>query len=203
MLRVDGADSSPVEGATVTVETADGTPDPRAVFLRTGTTSDSAGAFTLTDVPEGSYRLVARKEGYSPGETPLTIGAGAATEGLRLTLSSTTGLNLQVMGPTGPPSSVNLALLDSAGRIVLNGGYPVAEGGRARISEAPPGRWTLLVASGGSATVSLEVTVPGPAVQVALPTETALRVTVPALAGSAVLGKATLLGADGRPYRSL
>jgi hypothetical protein len=200
---VDAADSSPVEGATVTVQAAGGEPDPRSAFLRSGTSSDSAGNFTLTDVGEGSFKVTARKEGYSPAETTVETGGGSAVDGLRLALNATQGLTLQVLTPAGgSPARLDAALLGPNGAALLTGSYPVTEGGRSRISEAPPGRWTLL-ASGGGATASLEVTVPGPPVQIVVPPATTLRVTVPDLAGSSVLAKATALGANGQPYRWL
>jgi protocatechuate 3,4-dioxygenase beta subunit len=201
---VDAADDSAVEGAVVSLEPADpSAATARPYMLRTGANSDSAGAFTLTEVPEGSFRLVARKDGYSPTEIALDIRAGAATENLRLALTATQGLILMPTASTGIPSTVSIALLDGTGKTVLTQSYPVADEGRARISEAPPGRWTLLVAGGASATASLEVTVPGPPVPVALPPATKLRVTVPDLAGSTALGKATVLGGNGQPYRWL
>lgn len=200
---VDAADSSPLEGATISAEPADGTPDDRRwSFARSGTSSDSAGNFTLTDLGAGTFRVIARKEGYSPAETTIDTGDGNSIEGLRLALSATQGLTLQVVSSAGTPSAVDVALLDPSGRAILTNSYPVTEGGRARISEAPPGRWTLLASSGG-ATSSLEVTVPGPAVAVTLLPATALRVTVPDLAGSSVRAKATVLGANGQPYRLL
>lgn len=36
---------------------------------------------------------------------------------------------LQVTGPAGLPSYLSVALVDASGRAVLNGGYPVVEGG--------------------------------------------------------------------------
>jgi protocatechuate 3,4-dioxygenase beta subunit len=199
---VDAADDSPIEGAVVSLDPADpNAASARPSMLRSGANSDSSGAFILTEVPEGSFRLVARKEGYSPAEIALDIRAGAATENLRLALNATQGLTLMPTAPAGVPSTLSVALLDATGRTVLTQSYPVADEGKARISEAPPGRWTLLVAGGASATASLEVTVPGPPVPVALPPATRLRVTVPDLAGSSALAKATVLGANGQPYR--
>lgn len=202
---VDAADSSAVEGATVTLEPLEPAPDAAGSrFLGSRTsTSDTTGAFAVSDVGEGSYRVVARKEGYGPAETTVQIGSGQSVEGVRLTLSATQGLTLQVAGPAGSLSSVDLALLDGSGRVVLAGRYPVAEGGRVRLSDAPPGRWSLLVASPGTATASLEVTAPGPPTAVALPPAIPLQVNVPDLEGSTLRATVTAQGANGRPYQTL
>jgi hypothetical protein len=78
VVRRDG-DATPVEGTTVTIESADGTP------IGSGA-SDAAGAFAI-DVPSGEYRIRSDSAGgllgeYSDG-TPCTVlvcdGSSAAT----------------------------------------------------------------------------------------------------------------------------
>ena len=122
---------------------------------------------------------------------------------MRLTLRPSAGLVLEVRGPSGlPPAEVQVALLDAAGRAVLQGRYVTGEGGRVRLTSAPAGRFRLLVAD-DLASAALEVTVPGPPLGVALAPTSELAVTVPALAESRQPATLTIAGADGRPFQSL
>jgi thermitase len=61
----DAKDGSPIVGATVT----DGT--------RT-TSTDAAGKYTIADVPQGSYQVVAGKEGYQSSSLMVNVLSGSA-----------------------------------------------------------------------------------------------------------------------------
>jgi hypothetical protein len=63
----DAEDGSPIVGATVT----DG--------VGTATT-DGAGKYTITDVPPGSYEVIASKEGYESVTASVTVVSGATSE---------------------------------------------------------------------------------------------------------------------------
>jgi hypothetical protein len=196
---VDAVSDEPVAEARVSLLTSDGR---RAEGLDATTGRD--GSFTLLEVGEGVWKVQANKEGYAPGETPIEVAGPAPVAGVEVAVKPTQGLVLVVVSATGrPPAMVRIAALDSRGKIVASGMQGVGEGGKVRIPTIPPGRWELLVETFESAQASLSVVVPGPEVAVTLPPGGALAITVPALEESALAGKATLIGPDGRPYRSL
>ncbi|HYO12902.1 MAG TPA: carboxypeptidase regulatory-like domain-containing protein [Thermoanaerobaculia bacterium] len=200
---VDATDSSPVEGASIVLESS----DPRESRGRPGemgASTDPSGAFSIGNVAEGTWRVIARKEGYSPSETTVEVGSGADVDGVRLTLSPGAGLVLEVRTTTGSiPAQIFAALLDAGGRSLLAGSYETGEGGRVRLTSAPAGRFRLYVSAAGAATTSVDVAVPGEPVRVVLPPASQIVVDVPDLAGQG--GRATLsvTGADGQPFRSV
>jgi protocatechuate 3,4-dioxygenase beta subunit len=198
---VDAQDQSPLRDATVSLEaTGDKPGNGMASAIPRGSTSDSAGAFELTEVSPGAYRLRAQKDGYSPADTQVQVGADADVSDLRLALQPTQGLTLQVSSSVGsPPSGVQVAVVDAAGQVKAAGSYATGENGRVRFDTAPPGSWRLLTTAEGSATVGQDVQVPGPPVPVLLYSATRLAVTVPAGAQ----GTITAIGADGQLFRAL
>jgi carboxypeptidase family protein len=198
---VDADEGSPLAEASIALEPAD---PARAGFARfSGVRTGPDGAFALDSPAEGDYRVIARKDGYAPAEAAVHVDAEGAAGEVKLSLSPAAGLRFTVRDATGSaPSAVDVALLDPAGRLLLSGSYPVSDGGRVRLTEAPAGRWLLLVAAGNTATAARAVDVPGSAVAIDLPEHTRLTVLAPALAGrpGATL---KITGADGLPYRSL
>ncbi|HZF12331.1 MAG TPA: carboxypeptidase regulatory-like domain-containing protein [Thermoanaerobaculia bacterium] len=199
---VDADEGSPLAEANVSLEPA----DPAKSGSRfSGSSTGPDGAFALDSPVEGDYRVIARKDGYAPADALVHVGASGATEEVKLSLSPAAGLRFTVRDATGSaPGSVGVALLDPAGRVLLAGNYPVSEGGRVRLTEAPAGHWLLLVAAGNSATATRAVDVPGSRVTVDLPDRTRLTVLVPTLAGKpGAAATLKITGADGLPYRSL
>jgi protocatechuate 3,4-dioxygenase beta subunit len=196
---VDAVSDDPVADAKVSLLAPDG----RSTDGLDATTGRD-GSFTLLEVGEGAWKVQANKEGYGPGETPIEVSGSAPVAGVEVAVKPTQGIVLVITSATGrPPAMVRIAALDGQGKIVASGMQGVGEGGKARIPTIPPGRWELLVETFESAQASLNVVVPGPEVAVALPPGGALTITVPALEESGLGGKATLIGPDGRPYRSL
>jgi protocatechuate 3,4-dioxygenase beta subunit len=201
---VDADDGSPVAEVAIGLEAV--TPDPSSFSsglpgpVKTG----PDGTFVLEAVAEGDYQIVARKEGYAPGEAPVHLAAGGGADDVKVTLTPSAGLRFTVRDATGnPPASVSAALLDPSGRLLLAGNYPVADSGRVRISEAPAGHWLLLVSGSNSATATVAVDLPGAGPAVTLPDRSHLTILVPELAGKAAGAKLQITGADGLPYRSL
>jgi hypothetical protein len=161
------------------------------------------GAFVLEAGAEGEYQVVTQKEGYAVARTPVHVAAPGADD-VKVALTPSAGLRFTVQDSTGTsPSTVFAALLDPAGQPLLSGNYPVGEAGRVRISEAPAGRWLLVVAGGSTATATAAIALPGPGPVVTLPDRTRLTVLVPELAGKPGGAKIRITGADGLPYRSL
>ncbi|HYO12550.1 MAG TPA: carboxypeptidase regulatory-like domain-containing protein [Thermoanaerobaculia bacterium] len=194
---IDATDSSPVAGAVISLESV-----PAEGGTRLGATSDQSGAFTVSQVPEGTWRAVARKDGYAPAETTVEVRPGSDVEGVRLSLSPGAGLVLEVLAATGnPPARIFAALQDAAGRTVVGDSYETGEGGRVRIGSAPAGNFRLFVSAAGSATVSLDVTIPGDPVRLTLPPGSHLAVRVPALEGDRTAATLTIVDPGGQPLR--
>jgi hypothetical protein len=207
---VDAVDSSPVEGASVGLffdlpRSFEGSEWQHFVGPLNGETgeTDPSGAFSLANVAEGPWVVVASKEGYSPAQAKVEVTSGADVEGVRLALSPGAGLVLEVRSASGSiPPQIFAALVDAGGGIHSSGSlYETGEGGRVRLGSVPAGRFRLYVAAAGTATVSVDVTVPGEPVQVVLPPASRIVVEVPDLAGQG--GRATLsvTGEDGQPFR--
>ncbi len=200
---VDADDLSPIAEATIALEPVQ--PDGSGIAgLLGGVQTGSDGGFVVEGGAEGDYRVVARKDGYAPAEAPVHLAAGGGVEDVKLSMTPAMGLRFTVRDATGnPPPTVSAALLDPAGRVLLAGNYPVSDGGRVRISEAPTGHWLLLVAAGNTATATVAVDVPGPRPAVDLPDRTRLTILVPELVGKPGRAGLQITGADGLPYRSL
>jgi hypothetical protein len=156
--------------------------------------SDADGRFTLAGATPGPHRLRAVKEGFSAAEAAFEVPASGDVEGLRLTLTPAPSLVLEVVGPVGvAPEWVGVALLDASGNPVASGTYTPGERGRIDVKSAPAGRYRLLVGGLDTATVTLDVTVPGGPIPVRLPAESIVKVRVVPLAGLAFGGKVTVL----------
>jgi len=193
---VDAADSSPVNGATVQLLSADGDPVPGR------TQTDSRGTFVVRGVADGTWRLRAQADGYAPGEANVQVD-GADVPEVEIALRATEGVTLQVATATGlPPQTLFYVVLDGAGQKIGDGRASVGEGGRARLSSVPPGAWQVLILTETTAPAEITVTSPGDAGRLTLPPPCTLRVRVPALADSPVTATVTLIGPGGRPFRT-
>jgi uncharacterized GH25 family protein len=193
----DAADSTPVAGAQVTLEAADG----KDTFSQSRTETDSHGAFRLAEVADGAWKLRVSHDGYSPADKNVQVD-GADSSDLEISLSPTEGLTLAVVLPSGEaPESIRAGVLDNAGKTVAAGFYPVGENGRVRLSNVPPGSWQIFVDSDFAAPGSVAATVPGPVARIALAPAGVVRVKVPALTQDDTTAKVSLAGPGGA-YRA-
>ena len=69
-----------ISGATVQVRSANGA-------LQKTTQSDTNGAFIISALPAGKYRLVVSNPGFETKEVPITIGTAGAPAPLRISLA--------------------------------------------------------------------------------------------------------------------
>ena len=199
---LDAADRRPVAGATVTV-TKPGDSGPAAFSGRSATT-DLSGKFRIANVADGGWTLTVGRRGYAAKTLDVNVENGHDQSDLSVELDPTEGLSLEVKLSSGrPPDSAEIAVLDDGGRALTSGTFSTGENGRIRLTSVPAGNWTVLVGAAGAGTVEMRATAPGPPLAVLLPPACALRVKIPALAGSPTAARATVRGADGRPYREV
>jgi uncharacterized GH25 family protein len=193
----DAADSTPVAGAKLSLEPAEGKDD----FPSSSAETDSHGAFRLAEVADGAWRLRVSHDGYSPAVKNLRVD-GADASDLEIPLSPTEGLTLEVVLPSGQaPERIRAGVLDTAGKLVASGFYPVGENGRVRLSNVPPGSWQIFVDSDFAAPGSVAATAPGPVVRVVLAPAGVVRVKVPALTQDETSATVGLTGSGGA-YRA-
>jgi len=191
---IDAQDASPVPGVRISIQsTAEG------VFPTfNDVTSDAKGGFRLLEVGDGAWKLRAVREGYATVERELRVEDGAAPEEVEIRLEPTEGVTVEAVLPSGqPPERLRVATLGPDGRAVVSGTYPAGENGRTRLSNVPPGRWSLLIESDQSAPVVAAASVPGPPVRVVLPLAGQLRIQVPLLAAGSAGAKVFLTGPGG------
>jgi outer membrane receptor protein involved in Fe transport len=155
ITTTDKADRPPLTGtvvdasgaviarATVQVRNANGT------TLRT-TQSDSNGAFILTGLPAGDYRLVVSSAGFEVKEIPLTIRTGELPAPLRIALAvGAVSTTISVEGRAGDL----IGIASSAGQVIVGAkeleNRPVLRSGE--ILETLPGLIITQHAGGGKA----------------------------------------------------
>lgn len=160
------------------------------------TTSDSQGFFRFADVPEGTWRLVASKDGYAPARRTVESGE----DRIELALPRTEGIRFQAVLASGTvPSKVTASVLDSSGREITGGTYRAAgTGGSFRITTVPAGSWKLWIGAKDGAFVQRSFTAPGELGQIVLPPAGKLKLTVAELEGRGQLAWVTLQGPDGK-----
>ncbi|ANM28429.1 hypothetical protein ABI59_00470 [Acidobacteria bacterium Mor1] len=199
---LDGADRSPLSGASVTVESS--ASNVVSMFPDYGATSDLDGNFTVANVTDGTWTLRVQKKGYATETREVSVQSERDVENITISLNPTEGLTLEVRLPGGQtPDEVRLAILDGTGQSIMHGRYPTGEAGKVRLSTVPAGSWRLVASASGSAATNVSVTAPGAAVPVQLAQATSLRVRVPGLAEGGQLGTVTLTDASGNPFRTL
>jgi hypothetical protein len=198
----DAVDGQPLAGGAVVLQRSNLGADSGQQFdFGNRAESDSRGYFSVSKVRQGSWRVVATKPGYAPGETMVAVdGNGAAEVEIRMT--ATEGVSFEVALESGSMvPTVQAAVLDLAGRQLASGSYSVIEG-RIRISTVPSGPWELVIQGGDSAATRFAVTSPGDLGRLVLPTGGTLHIRVPELE-QVPMATITLTDPDGRPFVSM
>jgi len=197
-LVLSSTTGRPIADALIVLQELGGPGDLQSGSITT-VGSDAQGAFTLGRLSAGRYSLTVRKDRYSPSERVLELIAGSPVENLKLVLSPTVGLDLVILRAFGrAPSVASLAVVDSAGNLMLSETRPVSADGHVRFATVPQGTWELVVSAPGSAATRTLATVPGEPVTLVLPDAAPLRVRVPSLLASNLVATLTLRTQDGR-----
>lgn len=200
---LDGSDRRPIAGATVSLSRP-GDQGGNSPIQQRAATSDLNGRFEIANVTDGTWTVTASRTGFAASTAEVSVQGGHDVDDVRVVLDATEGLALEAKLPSGRvPETIDVAILDPAGRSLIAGTYATGENGRVRLSSIPPGSWDLVVSAAGSGVMNLRVTVPGATVPLPLPPACNLTVTVPALAGSTTAATATIKSQDGRIFRTL
>ena len=157
--RVIAADTrEPVSGAEVSAE-VEGTSGMPLGGNRVGTSV--GGEFELFVPAGGRVLLRALAPGRAEGDLTIDTASGTEISGVEIELGQGEGLDLDVALWSGlRPDLVSTALIDAAGNRILADALMGRPAGKFRMTSAPPGEWTLLVAANESAVVARKVTVP-------------------------------------------
>lgn len=199
---LDATDLTPISGASVRLEPLEDRPELMGMSVQASATTDSAGSFHFSQASAGSYRVVAQRDGYAPGETPITVIDGLDQEAVEIRLEPTEGLRVIVRLPSGQPAGdVFAAVVDAAGRPLINGIY--SSGPEGFVLSVGPGSWEVLVAASGTAVSSVPVTVPAEPLRVVLEEQALLEIRIPEIEGESVRATARITAPDGHPFRSV
>lgn len=199
---IDTADRTALTGVRVQLTSPGGNED--SFMNRHAGISDVDGNFRIGNVPDGSWLLTSSLEGYATDTSDVVVQDGRDVGDVRIDLDPTEGLTVLAQMPNGrPPESVQVAVLDGAGRAVTAGNYRTGENGAVRLKSVPPGSWDLVIGAHGTGTLQASVTAPGTPVTLRLPESCTLEVRVPDLEGSGLVATATLTDGSGRPFRML
>ncbi len=198
---VRAAGGEPLPGVAVALERLDAGDDSHPIlrfsFGNRGE-SDSRGYFRVPRVRQGSWRVVATKPGYAPGEATVAVAGGGAAE-VEIRLTPTEGVSFEVVLESGASvPSVQVAILAPSGQRLAAGRHPVIDG-RVEVSTVPPGRWDLIVQGGDGAATRRAVHAPGDAGRVLLPAAGVLRIEVPELDGVST-ASVRLTGPGAQPF---
>jgi protocatechuate 3,4-dioxygenase beta subunit len=184
------ADGSPIPGAVVTLSDDDNTEG-------LDVTADARGLFHLSEVAAGPSTARARQQGYGVARQELTVGAGEDVE-LTFKLERTSGLSLDVAGPRGPVESVDLAVIDGAGHLLLAGELTASEGGRVNLEGLPSGSYEVLLEAPDSAVSRFPLQVPSDPIAVQLSAPGEVDLLVPGLVQSGERAMLSLIDGAGR-----
>ncbi len=199
---VRGSGGEPLSGVAVALEQidVDASVWSRQFGFGNRTQSDSRGYFRVPRVRQGSWRVVATKAGFAPGETTVAVAGGGAPE-VEIRLTPTEGVAFEVALESGlAVPSVQVSLLDASSRPLASGNHPVIDG-KVRVSTVPPGRWELVIQGGDSAATRVAVNAPGDQGRFVLPIAGTLHIRVPELE-DVQMASVKLTGPDGKPFVS-
>ena len=197
---VRDAAGEPLPGALVVLEQLDASSLAQQFGFGNRAESDSRGAFNVPRVRQGTWRVVATRAGYAPGETTVAVAGGGAPE-VEIRLTPTEGVTFQVALESGlAVSSLLVAILDPTGRPLTSGSHQVIDG-KVRVSTVPPGRWVLVVQGGDGAATRFVVNAPGDQGSFLLRTAGTLHIKVPELE-QVPMASVKLTGPDGQPFLS-
>ncbi len=167
---VDAQGNAPLPDAVVTVTSSDPNAAPTQGRQMRSATSDSSGAFLITDLDPVSFTVNVQKTDYLFDKRDVT----AAEQGTdTLTFALNRGQGIGVIGRDGvygvPLHGLNVRVLDSSRSLVYAGSITLDGAGSGEIPSLQPGSYTLTAGASGYAVATIPgVTVPSSPVTVSL-----------------------------------
>lgn len=167
---VDAQAKMPLPDAVIQITTADPNAAPAGGRMARSATTDSNGAFQITDLDPVSYTLNVQKPDYIFDKRDITA-AEQGTDGLTLEMSRGEGIG--VIGRDGvygvPLHGLMVRVLDGARSPVFTGAIALDGTGRGDIPSLKPGVYTLTASASGYAVTTIPgVTVPSAPVTISL-----------------------------------
>ncbi len=149
--RVIGPNEEPIGGALLIARHAERFEDPPHPTLET--TSDEAGRFTFSDADEGSYRIVARADGYARVAQE-EVAAGARNVVLRLGPDGGLRIRARDTASGAPVAALSAVVSRASGPIAeevlaIESGYDAQ--GELEVRGLPPGLCSVVVIAPGYA----------------------------------------------------
>jgi hypothetical protein len=132
----------------------------------------------------------------------LEVRADSEADAVVLELSPSEGLRLRVAGAQGLVPFIQVMAFTRGG-VPVSAPQVVQPGKTGDVFEVPgigSGSWSVLIGSGGHGSVWLDVEVPGPVRDVALPPAARIAVEIPELVGTSALTFVEVFDAAGRPF---
>jgi len=136
--------------------------------------SSPAGEFTIDTVPEGTYQVRAKKEGFTSEPREVVVSATGAEVELLLAPAADFRMKL-VDHRSGKLVAGSILVFDAAGRVTLEGSLRESGDGDYKVGLAP-GQYTLVAGTYSLGTRSVRVSIPGPPLTIALGPVGALQV---------------------------
>ncbi len=169
-IVVDAQATMPLPNAVVQIATADPNAAPAGGRMARSATTDSNGAFLITDLDPVSYTVNIQKPDYVFTKQDVTA-AEQGTDGL--TLQMNRGEGIGVIGRDGaygvPLHGLMARVLDSTRAPVFTGAITLDGNGLGEIPSLPPGTYTLMASASGYAVTTIPgITVPSAPVTVSL-----------------------------------
>jgi 5-hydroxyisourate hydrolase-like protein (transthyretin family) len=160
---VDATSGSPIDAAEVSLWAVSGGETRPTTSASTG----SGGAFTVSSVAPGTYRVLASKDGYGQDVREIELQRGATSE-LAFELAPAEGLSVEVVDARdGRALDAVVVVRDASRNVIANRHSGVGDDGTLTIPLSP-GRYLLSTSATGYATATLPVTAPGRGLRVPL-----------------------------------
>jgi uncharacterized GH25 family protein len=162
---VDAENRKPIQGATVALEKTKVSDIREAAVAKLGIfggdseSTDAEGKYSFSIVEDGTYYVVASKEGYAPQGLTADVRNSRGPSDLDFSLSSGETLSGRVTGsdPSRPIKEIFLSAKDSSGTPVYSKRISLSEEGIYEASGLAPGEYLFSVDATGYASASRNV----------------------------------------------
>lgn len=164
---VDAENRKPIEGATLTLEGTKATDIQQAAIAKLGlamggsATTDAEGKYAFSIVEDGTYHVIAKKDGYAPQSLTATVRNARGPSDLDFSLSTGETLSGRVTfsDPSRQPKEIHLSAKRTGGGTVYGQRLSLNEDGEYTATGLAPGEYAVSVDAIGYASGSQKVTI--------------------------------------------